>query len=283
VSSPARGLPRAEPWNFGTLLPWSAAAVVGDPLLVIVPFAALVGLILAALAVSAPADPDVLLPLLSLSPIDAYQDVAIVDYAGVGTAATWALRALFWAIRVAVTGTIVVLVVQRAREQRTDLVAAVRTVRERVGAVAFLELLAFAAFGSTLVLRAGLADARSDGSVAGALFFGLLFMPNALIAALADGLPAGRALARSFAWVRRRPLGHVALVLAYAAAAGGLRALASAGETGRPPAFATTLLTFVAAFVTVVFLAALSRRYVLLYSLEPARPGVRRPRARTAS
>jgi hypothetical protein len=245
-----------------------------------VPAISLVALILAALALSAPAEPDVLIPLVSLPPVDAYQDVAVVDLGVDGTLQTWVLRLLFWGLRIALFGTFVALAVDRARGRAPELAAALRRVRERVSTLAFLELLSFGAFGATLVLRAGVEEARTDGSIAGALLFGLLFLPNAFVAAVSDGLPAGTALRRSLGWTRHKPLGHLVLIAGYAAALNGLGALATAGETGRLAAFPLTLLAFAAAVVTAIFLVALARRYELLYSDRtsapaPPRPGLR--------
>lgn len=276
---PRRRLPRAQPWNIGSVLPWAASATVGDPLLVLVPFVSLVGLVLVYLALGLPGEPEVLVPVISLPPVDAYQDVASVDLVTEGAAANWLLRALFLALRVAAFGTVVALAAQRVRPARPDLAAAVRRVRERLSTLAFLQLLSFAAFGATLLLRAGLAEGRSDGSVSGALLFGLLFLPNAFVAATVDGLPAGAALRRSFAWVRHRPLGHIATVLLYAAALDGIEELAGAGETARPAAFPLTLLAFTSTLVTTVFLVALTRRYEVLYSRRAPGPSrAARPR-----
>lgn len=192
--------------------------------------------------------------------------MAVIDLGVDGTVPTWVLRVFFWGLRILLFGTLVALTVDRVRGRAPDLAAALRRVRERLSTLAFLELLSFAAFGATLVLRAGVKEARTDGSIAAALLVGLLFLPNAFVAAVADDLPAGTALTRSFAWVRHKPLGHLVLVVAYAAALNGLGALATAGETGRLAALPLTLLAFGAAIVTAIFLVAMARRYELLYS-----------------
>ncbi|MBI4728454.1 MAG: hypothetical protein HY775_03000 [Acidobacteria bacterium] len=261
-----RRIRRPQPHEIGSVVPWGILSVAGDPSLLLVPFIELAGLLLAVLALGSSGQPEVVVPLVSIPPVDAYQDVGAIDLFVSGSVRTWILRLSFLAVRTLAFGALACLAVQRARGAVPDLRAAVATVRARIRALGAIELVSFAAFGSVLILRGPLTQGRSDPSVRAGLLVGALFLPTALIAAAADGLGAGRALRRSFLWVVRRPLGHLAVSLGAFAATGALERLAVAGGHGRAPALPTTLLAFATAFATAVAVAVLARRYELLYS-----------------
>lgn len=261
-----RRIPRPRPYEIGSLLPWTLRATCGDPILLLVPLVEVVALTLLVLAVGAPGEPEILLPLVSLPPVDAFQDVGMVDLVAGSEVWTWVLRGLFLVVRVYAFGALAALAIERARGGAPAVRTALARVRERRSTLLFLELVSFGAFGSVLVLRSSLPEARADDSVGAALVFGVLFLPTAFLAAVADGLPAGRALRRSFLWMRRRPLGHLVVSIGYVAALNGLYRLTVAGAIGRPTPVATALFAFAVAFVAMLFLTGLARRYDLLYS-----------------
>lgn len=219
-----------------------------------------------AFALGAPGRTEVILPLVSLPPIDAFQDIVIVDLGARGALATWTLRALALAIRTVVFGILVRLAVMRARDAAPSLGDAAAFVRRRLSTLAFLELLSFGAFGVSLSLGADLTSTRDDGAIGTALLFGVLILIGSFVAAAADEVPAGAALRGGLRRLRRRPLGHVALVLLYGFASNGLYRLASLGESGIPHALPLTLYAFLSALLTMVFLLAFTRRHVLLES-----------------
>ena len=249
--------------------------------MLLVPPFLLIALMLFAFALGAPGRTEVILPLISLPPIDAFQDVVLIDLGTRGALATWLLRVLALAIRVAVFGILVRLAVQRARGAAASLGDAVTFVQRRLSTLAFLELLSFGAFGVSLSLSADLTATRDDGAIGTALLFGVLILIGAFIAAAADEVPAGAALRTGLRRLRYRPLGHIVLVLAYGFASNGLYRLASNGESGIPRALPLTLYAFLSALLTTGFLLAFARRQVLLEG-EPAPAGTKAPRTRRA-
>lgn len=287
-----RALP---PWRLGNIVPWSLSAIAGDPVLLLVPPFILIALMLFAFALGAPGRTEVILPLVSLPPIDAFQDVLLIDLGDRGALATWMLRALALAIRIVVFGILVRLAVQRARDRAASLGDAVAFVRRRLSTLAFLELLSFAAFGVSLSLGADLTSTRDDGAIGTALLFGVMILIGAFVAAAVDEAPAGHALRAGLRRLRRRPLGHVVLVIAYGFASNGLYRVASSGESGIPRALPLTLYAFLSALLTMAFLLAFARRQVILDAeappqaprpgrtrqpKSPAQPAVKRRRAR---
>ncbi|MFY9588693.1 MAG: hypothetical protein WAT66_14710 [Actinomycetota bacterium] len=266
------------PWRLGNVLGWSATALAGDPVLLLLPPFILIGLMLLAFALGAPGRTEVILPLISLPPIDAFQDVVLIDLGSRGALATWVLRTVALAIRVLVFGILVRLAVQRARDAAASLGDAVTFVQRRLSTLAFLELLSFGAFGVSLSLSADLTSTRDDGAIGTALLFGVLILIGAFIAAAADEAPAGTALRAGVRRVRHRPLGHIVLVLLYGFASNGLYRLASSGESGIPRALPLTLYAFLSALLTTWFLLAFARRQVILDGEAPATGRQRRTR-----
>ena len=233
-------------------------------MLILAPPFLFIGLMLVAFGLGAPGRPEVLLPLISLPPIDAFQDVVIVDLGSRGAIATWVLRVLMLLLRTAAFGILLHLVVQRARDRAPVLGEAVAFVRRRFSTLAFLELISFAAFGVTLSLSADLTSTRDDGAIGTALLFGVLLMVGMFVAAAVEGVPAGTAVKHGLRRVVRRPLGHLGLVLLYGAGSNGLYRLASMGETGWPRALPLILYSFVSVLLTTWFLLAFARRQMML-------------------
>jgi len=252
------------PWRLSRVLAWATAALFGDPLLILAPPFLFIGLMLVAFGLGAPGRPEVLLPLISLPPIDAFQDVVIVDIGSRGAFATWVLRVLMLLLRTAAFGILLHLVVQRARDRAPALGEAVAFVRRRFSTLAFLELISFAAFGVTLSLSADLTSTRDDGAIGTALLFGVLLMVGMFVAAAVEEVPAGTAVKHGLRRVVRRPLGHLGLVLLYGAGSNGLYRLASMGETGWPRALPLILYSFVSVLLTTWFLLAFARRQMML-------------------
>ncbi|MGH6959839.1 MAG: hypothetical protein ACREE7_05090, partial [Dongiaceae bacterium] len=234
------------------VLGWSVTAVAGDPTLLLVPFLAVVALLLAAVALGAPARAEVVVPILSPPPADSFQDIGVLNAAGIGGTAEWIARALFGLGRTVVFATLAGLAVRRAGG----------TVRPRRHVVA---LLGSASFGWALWVsqQSSLDPARDSTVAATALAFGMLFLPGAYVAA-AEGAGVVRAIGRGFG--AGRPLGHIVLVLAYGAALNGLYRLASFGEPAGGRALPLTLYAFAAAFLTMVFVSALARRAALRHN-----------------
>jgi hypothetical protein len=222
-------------------------------------------------AVCAPARADVMMPLVSLPPVDAFLDVGVIEITERAAVEIWILRTVALVLRTAVFGVLVVLATQRARGELPSLANAARTLRSRFRTFAFLELVAFAVFGVSLTIGADLASVRDDGAIGTALLFGVLILVGTFVAA-ADGEPAGAAFRRGNRWLPRLPLGQLALVFIYGFVSNGLYRLAAAGEAV-PRAFPLTLYAFVAALVTMWMLLAFTRRSVLLYGSEEAPAG----------
>lgn len=240
--------------------------------MILAPLFGVVVMMMWVFALGAPARADVMLPLFALPPLDAFLDVGVIELADRGALEIWVLRTVALALRMLVFGVLAVLATERARGELPSLGGATRTLWRRVRTFAFLELVSFAIFGVSLTLGADLASVRDDGAIGTALLFGVMILVGTFLAA-ADGLPAGAAFRKGNAWIARRRLGHVALVVLYGFASNGLFRLAAAGEAV-PRAFPLTLYAFVAALVTMWFLLAFARRYVLLYRPErPALPG----------
>jgi len=216
-----------------------------------------------AFSLGAPGRAEVLLPLVSLPPIDAFQDVVLIDLGSRGALATWILRVLALLIRTLVFGVMLRLAVQRARGELPSLGGAVAFVRRRFSTLAFLELVSFGAIAVPLSLGADLSSTRDDGAIGTALLCGVLVLMGAFVAA-ADEASAGAALRAGFRRVLRRPLGHFGAVLLYGFASSGLFRLASLGEPGRPRAPQLTLYAFVSALLTMWFTLAFARRQVIL-------------------
>jgi hypothetical protein len=260
----------AEEWRLGRVLSWSASSLIGDPLLILAPMFGLVVLMLWVFALGAPARADVMMPLVSLPPVDAFLDVGVIEITERAAVEIWILRTVALVLRTAVFGLLVVLATQRARGELPSLGSAFQTLRRRFRTFAFLELVSFALFGVSLTIGADLASVRDDGAIGTALLFGVLILVGAFVAA-ADGLPAGAAFRRGNRWLRRRPLGQIALVFIYGFVSNGLYRLAAAGEAV-PRAFPLTLYAFVAALVTMWMLLAFARRSVLVYAEETGLP-----------
>lgn len=253
--------------------------MLGDPASILLPFLVLVVLVLAVLGLGAPGKPEVLVPLVGAPPADAFIDNGTIEMLARAPATRWALRAGFAAARAMAFGLIVAVALRRARAAIPDLREAAALVRSRFRTLAALAVLS-SAFALLLLERSGLDSAREAGVAGTALLVGTLFAPGAFLAAAGDGLPLGRALRRGGAWVGRRPLGHVGLVLLYVATLNGLLRLATFGEPATPRAFPLTLYAFVTAFATQVFATVLARRYVLLYATDAIGDAVRRRRVR---
>lgn len=240
--------------------------------MILAPLFGVVVMMMWVFALGAPARADVMLPLVALPPLDAFLDVGVIELTDRGALEIWMLRTVALALRLFLFGVLVALATERARGELPSLGAATRAVWRRIRTFAFLELASFAIFGVSLTLGADLASVRDDGAIGTALLFGVMILVGPFLAA-SDGLPAGGAFRKGNAWIARRRLGHVALVLLYGFASNGLFRLAAAGEAV-PRAFPLTLYAFVAALVTMLFLLAFARRYVLLYRPErPALPG----------
>jgi hypothetical protein len=143
------------------VLGWATSALFGDPVLVLAPPFVFVALMLLVFSLGAPGRPEVLLPLLSLPPIDAFQDVVIIDVAARSDLVTWLLRAAALLIRAAAFGVLLHLAVQRARDRVPSLGEAATFVRRRFSTLAFLELLAFVWVRNQRPLPARVA--RGDG------------------------------------------------------------------------------------------------------------------------
>lgn len=270
---------RAEPWNVGSVLPWGIAVTVGDPLLLLVPFAAATLGILAVLGAGAPARVETLVPLWSLPPFDAYQDAGSAQLVATSPAGIWAFRAAALFFRAAVFGTLAHLALQRARDVRPDLGEAARWVRRRAGSLLVLELVSFALFGIPLVLAQGsLFGPGRPVSQLGALA-GQLVLINAFLAAFDEPGPWA-ALRAGLRWTGRRPLGHLALALTATAASNGVFWIARAGEVARPRSITLTLYAMLHAVAAAGFLAAFARRYRLLYAPDGPQPIPRRLRRR---
>lgn len=251
------------------MLGWATGALFGDPVLLLTPVFVFIGLMLLAFSLGAPGRPEVMLPLLSLSPIDAFQDVVIIDLTSRADAATWVLRAAALVVRTVTFGVLLHLAAQRARDAVPSLSEAAGFMRRRFSTIGFLELLSFAGFGVTLSLGANLTSTRDDGAVGTGLLFGVWILIGMFVEAALEEAPAGTAVKRGLGRVFRRPLGHLGLVLLYGFATNGLYRLASMGETGWPRALPLTLYSFVSALLTMWFLLAFSRRQSLLVLPSP--------------
>jgi hypothetical protein len=248
---------------------WATGALFGDPVLLLAPLFVFVALMLLAFSLGAPGRPEVMLPLQSLPPIDAFQDVVIIDLRSRADAATWALRAVALIVRTAAFGLLLHLAAQRAREAVPSLAEARRFVGRRFSTLGFLELLSYAGFGVTLSLGANLTSTRDDGAVGTGLLFGVWVLIGMFVAAGLEEAPAGTAVKRGLGRTWRRPLGHLGLVLLYGLGSNGLYRLASIGETGWPRALPLTLYSFASALLTMWFLLAFSRRQSLLVLPSP--------------
>lgn len=252
------------PWRLANVLTWASTTLAGDPVLLLVPPFLLIALMLLAFALGAPGRTEVILPLISLPPIDAFQDVVLIDLSPRGAVETWVLRATALAIRIVGFGLLVHLAASRARDRAAALGDAIAFVRRRASTLGFLELLSFGAFGVSLSLGADLTSTRDDGAIGTALLFGVMILIGAFVAAAAHEVPAGAALRSGLRRLVRRPLGHIVLVLLYGFASNGLYRVASAGEGGIPRALPLTLYAFLSALLTTWFLLAFARRQVLL-------------------
>ena len=247
-------------------------------MLLLVPPFFLIALMLLAFSLGAPGRTEVILPLVSLPPIDAFQDVLLIDYSSRGAIETWVLRVAALAIRTVAFGVLVHLAVTRARDRGASLGDAVAFVRRRASTLGFLELLSFGAFAVSLSIGSDLSSTRDDGAIGTALLFGVMILIGAFVSVAADEAPAGTALRRGLRRLVHRPLGHIALVLLYGFASNGLYRIASAGESGIPRALPLTLYAFLSALLTMWFLLAFARRQVLL-NAEPAPARAVRARA----
>jgi len=90
---------------------------------------------------------------------------------------------------------------------------------------------------------------------------------NAFLAAL-DGDSAGAAVRRGFAWVIKRPLGHLTLAVVATAASNAAYWAARAGELGAPRALPEAAFAAVHAVLVTAMLVAFARRYRLLYAAD---------------
>lgn len=245
---------------------WATVAVAGDPLLLLIPAAAVVVWLLVALGLGAPARAEVIVPLLTAPPADSYQDIGIAGLAGLTGAASWIARAVFAAGRTLLFASIAVMAVRRAHGDPAGMDSVAAGLRARAGTFAFLGA---CSFGYALLVsqQVSLDPGRDASLAATALMAGMLVLPGAFVAS-ATGRRGLRALGRGIA--ARRPLGHVVLVIGYGAAINGLYRLASFGEPGRPRALPMTLYAVACALVTAVFAVTLARRAVLLDPAGPA-------------
>ena len=256
---------RAEPWNIGSVIPWGVAATLGDPLLVVLPVLAATLWILAALGIGAPSAPEVLVPVWSLPPFDAFQDAGTVQLVAHAPWVIWLGRAAFLVARTVVFGTVAALVLQRVRDHAPDLRVAVRTMAARFRTLLVLELAAWAVFGIPLLLGQGsLTDAGRPISELGAMV-GQILLINAFFAAL-DGDSAGAAVRRGFAWLTKRPLGHLGVAVVATAVSNAAYWVARAGELGSPRALPEAAFAAVHAVLITAMLVAFGRRYRLLYA-----------------
>jgi len=256
-------------WRLSRVLGWSTGALFGDPVLVLVPPFILIALMLGAFAIGAPGRPEVLLPLVSLPPIDSFSDVVVIDVGAHGDVATWILRALALAVRTVAFGLLLRLAVQRAREEIPSLGAAAAFVRRRFTTIAFLELCSFAIFGVSLSLGADLTSSRDDGAIGTALLFGVAILIGMFVAASSGDVPAGAAVRAGLRRLWRRPLEHFGLVIAYGAASNGLYRLASIGELNQR-SVPVTLYAFASSLLTMWFVLAFVRRQLTLDASETA-------------
>ena len=259
----------APPWRFSRVAGWAGGALFGDPVLILTPLFFFIVHMLVAFSLGAPGRPEVLLPLVSLPPVDAFQDIIVLDLGSRGDVATWVLRVVLLLVRTATFGILLHLAVQRARDELPSLGTAAAFVRRRAGTLAFLELLSFAAFGVTLSLSADLTSTRDDGAIGTALLFGVLLLIGMFVAAAREEVPASTAVRHGLRRIVRRPLGHLGLVLAYGIGSNGLFRLASLGETGWPRAIPLTLYSFLSALLTMWFLLAFARRQTMLGAETP--------------
>jgi len=233
--------------------------------LLLAPVMLVVAWLLAAFAIGAPAHAEVIVPIVTPPPADAYQDIGIVALSSLSEASVWVARGLFAVARTIAFATIAALVVARAHGEVVTLAAARRALRARAATFAALGGLSFG-YGLLVSQQASLDPARDATVAASALAAGMLVLPSAFIAA-AGGRRLGRAIGRGIA--TRRPLGHVILVAGYGAGVNGLYRLASFGEPGRPGALPMTLYAVAAAWLAVLFALTLARRAVLLEPGEP--------------
>lgn len=254
----------APPWRLSRVAGWATTALFGDPVLLLAPVFVFIAMMLFAFALGAPGRPEVLLPLVSLPPVDAFQDLVIIDLTTRSDVATWLLRATAVLLRTAMFGALLHLAVQRARDAAPSLSDAVAFLRRRFSTIAFLELLSYAAFGMTLSVGADLTSTRDDGAIATGLLFGVWLLAGFFLAATVEEVAAGAAVRRGFGRSVRRPIGNLGLVVLYGFTTNGLYRLASTGETGWPRALPLTLYGFLSALVTMWFLLAFSRRQSLL-------------------
>jgi hypothetical protein len=256
---------RAGPaWRLASVVGWATTSLAGDPILLLIPPFVLTGFMLLAFALGAPGRASVLLPLVSLPPIDAFQDLVIIDLGLRGTVATWLLRAAALLIRAAAVAVLMRLAVQRARGELPSLSDAVAFVKRRYPTFAFLELVTFGGFGATLSLGADLTSTRDDAAIGTALLFGVLVLIGMFVAAASGEVPAGAAVKAGLRRLARHPLGHLGLVLLYGFTSNGLYRLVSLGEPGRQRALPLTLYAFASALLTMWFLLAFARRQILL-------------------
>ena len=252
------------PWRLGRVAGWATVALAGDPILLLIPPFIFSGLMLATFGIGAPGRAEVLLPLVSLPPVDAFQDVVLIDLSSRAAFVTWALRVAALLIRTIAFGILLSLAVQRARGGLPTLGEAIAFVRGRFRTIAFLELVSFAIFAVPLSLSADLTSTRDDGAIGTALLFGVLLLIGAFVAAASEEAAAGAAIRSGLRRLRRRPLGHIVLVLAFGVVSNGLFRLATIGEPGRTRAVPLTLYAFLATLATMWFLLAFSRRQILI-------------------
>lgn len=257
------------PWRLSRVVGWATTSLFGDPVLLLAPVFAFIAMMLFAFSLGAPGRPEVVLPLVSLPPFDAFQDLVIIDITTRSDLATWLLRAVALLLRTAMFGVLLHLAVQRARDAAPSLSDAVAFVRRRFSTLALLQLLSYAAFGMALSVGANLTSTRDDGAIATGLLFGVWLLAGFFVAAATEEVPAGTAVRRGFGRTIRRPLGNLGLVLLYGFATNGLYRLASTGETGWPRALPLTLYGFLSALLTMWFLLAFSRRQSLLVLPSP--------------
>lgn len=255
--------------------------MVGDPVSILLPFSILVALVLVVLGLGVPGKPEVLVPLVSAPPIDAFIDGGSIELLGRSAAAQWALRGVLALVRAAAFGFIAAVAIERARGAQPRLDKAWARIVRRLRTLVALAGIS-SAFAWLLLERSSVDTAREAGTVGTGLLVATLFLPGAFVASLADDLTLGRALGRAALWVRRRPIGHLVLGTLYVAALNGLVRLATFGEPGTPPAFPLALYAFLAALLTATFAVAHARRYSLLYSTQASGPGVPARRLRQA-
>ncbi len=229
--------------------------------MILVPLIALAALLIAVLGLGAPARAEVIVPLFIAPPADAYQDIGVIGLTGTTGAGAWIARAVFAIVRTAMFALLAGLAVRRASGGAAEIASARKSTAGRWKTFAALGA---ASFGFALLVsqQASLDPGRDAAIAATALTTAMLVIPGAFVSAAALGTGFWRSLGRGLGFPR--PIGHVGLVIGYAAGLNALYRLASFGEVQRPRALPIALYAAVAALLTAAFTAALAGRYLFL-------------------